>query len=39
MSRNSMDNMVREQSLEDIERLHLRVRTTVVRNAATTTVA
>jgi hypothetical protein len=31
-----MDNMVRE---EDIEPLHLRVRTTVVRNAATTTVA
>ena len=36
----SMDNMVREESLlEDIEPLHLRVRTTVVRNAATTTVA
>ena len=31
-----MDNMVREQSLEDIERLHLRVRTTAGRNAATT---
>jgi hypothetical protein len=39
MSRDSMDNMVREQSLEDIERLHFRARTTVVRNAATTTVA
>jgi hypothetical protein len=34
-----MDDMVREQSLQDIERLHLRIRTTVVRNAATTTVA
>jgi hypothetical protein len=34
-----MDNMEREQSLEHIERLHLWVRTTVVRNAATTTVA
>src|SRR5580700_10095280 len=39
MSRDSMDNLVREQSLEVIERLHPQVRTTVVRNAATTTVA
>jgi hypothetical protein len=34
-----MDNMVREQGLEGIERLHLRLRATVERNAATTTVA
>ncbi len=27
-----MDNMVREQSLEDIERLHLRVRTIMRRS-------